>query len=70
MNFCMELLHWNIIVESTFVPVHSMEVYGTMKIQLLSFLTSALDWGERSASCPGWFTPQEGAPIPNEYNVQ
>lgn len=38
----MELLHWSIIHKSKFVPVHTMEAYGEMKLQLCSFLPSAL----------------------------
>jgi hypothetical protein len=41
----MELLHWSITHTSKFMPVHTMEAYGGMKLQLCSFLTSVLDWG-------------------------
>jgi hypothetical protein len=34
-----------------------------MKVQLHSFLTSALDKGERSTACPGCFTPGKNAGI-------
>jgi len=33
-----------------------------MEVELHTFLTSALDEGEWSASCPGCFTPRERAP--------
>jgi hypothetical protein len=33
-----------------------------VEVQLYAFLTSALDGGEWSASCPGRFTPRERAP--------
>jgi len=39
--------------------VHTMKASGGVEVQLLSFLTSALDWDEWSASCP---TPAMLAP--------
>jgi len=35
--------------------------HHAVKVQLHTFLTSALDGGEWSASCPGRFTPKERA---------
>jgi hypothetical protein len=34
-----------------------MKMYGGMDVQIHIFLTSALAWGELSASRPGRFTP-------------
>jgi hypothetical protein len=39
-----------------------MKTYMEMKVQLRSFLTSALHVSEWSASRPGFFTPEERAP--------
>jgi hypothetical protein len=39
-----------------------MKAYGGMDVETHVFLTSALVGGEWSASRPGWFTPEEGAP--------
>jgi hypothetical protein len=38
-----------------------MKTYGVVEVYLQAFLTSALDGGECSASCPGRFTPRERA---------
>lgn len=45
--------------------MHDVNVHGGMKVQLGSFLTSALDTGWRSASCPGHFTSWGSAPTTN-----
>jgi hypothetical protein len=39
-----------------------MKTYGGVEITAPSFLTSALDGGEWSASCPGRFTREERDP--------
>jgi hypothetical protein len=39
-----------------------MKVCGGVDVQIRVFLTPALDGGELSASRPGRFTPDEGAP--------
>jgi hypothetical protein len=39
-----------------------MKKYGTVEVQLHAILTSALNGGMCSASCPGCFTPAERAP--------
>lgn len=57
----MELLHWSVTDKRKFMPVHTIEAYGGIKLQLCSFLTSPLDWGEWSASWPDWFTAKERA---------
>jgi hypothetical protein len=36
-----------------------MKTYGGMEAKLYAFLTSAVDGGEWSASCPGSFIPRE-----------
>lgn len=59
----MELLHWSITYKSKFMPVHNMQAYGGMKLQLCSFSTSVLDWGKWSASWPDWFTPRKEPPL-------
>jgi len=38
-----------------------MKMYGGRELQLHAFLTSALDVGKWSASCPGHFTPRKRA---------
>jgi hypothetical protein len=38
-----------------------MKAYGEVDVQIHIFLASALAGGEWSASCPGRFTPREGA---------
>jgi hypothetical protein len=40
-----------------------MKAYGGVDVQIHIFLISALAGGERSASCPGRFTPEERAPV-------
>jgi hypothetical protein len=40
---------------------HAMKAYWGVEVYLHAFLTSALDGGEWSASCPGRFTPRENA---------
>lgn len=59
----MELLHWSITHKSKCMPVHTMEAYGGMKLQLCSFLTLTLDWGEWSALWSDWFTPRKEPPL-------
>jgi hypothetical protein len=41
---------------------HSMKTYWGVEVYLHALLTSALDGGEWSASCPGRFTPRERVP--------
>jgi hypothetical protein len=41
-----------------------MKTYGGVDVYIHVFLTTALVGGERSASRPGRFTPEEGAPVP------
>jgi hypothetical protein len=48
-------------------PRHE-DVSGSVRIAP-SFLTSALDWGEWWASCPGSFTPRELAPGTHSIGV-
>jgi hypothetical protein len=42
---------------------HAMKTYGVVA-RLHAFLTSAVDGGEWSASCPGSFIPREITPFP------
>ena len=42
----------------------AMKMYEGLKVLLHAFLTLALAGGEWSASCPGHFTPREGAQCP------
>jgi len=46
-----------------------MKIYGEVKLQLPTFLTSALEGGEQSASHPSCFTsPRERASPPPPYH--
>jgi len=46
------------------VHLHIMKLYVGVEVQLHSFLTSAIDGGEWSASRSGRFAPNEGALYP------
>lgn len=48
--------------------VHTMKASEGVEVQLLSFLTSALDWGEWPASCPtlAMLPPGKDPPVTNE----
>jgi len=46
---------------------HAVKTYRGMEIELLSFLTSALDWGDWWASSHGRFT--SGKRIPGTHGV-
>jgi hypothetical protein len=48
---------------------YAMKAYGGVDVYNHVFLTSALVGGERSASRPGRFTPEERAPVPTEYEA-
>jgi len=41
---------------------HTVKMYRGAEVELHSFLTSAMDGGEWSASCPSQFTSREIAP--------
>jgi hypothetical protein len=41
-----------------------MKTYGGVDVWVHIFLTSTLDGGKWSASCPGKFTPKDKAPLP------
>jgi hypothetical protein len=45
----------HVLCEGKFVPVYDIKAYGEVEVQLHSFLTSALDVGEWSATRPGHF---------------
>jgi len=44
---------------------HPMKAYWGVEVYLHALLTSALDGGEWSASCPGHFIPRERGPDTN-----
>jgi hypothetical protein len=41
-----------------------MKMYGGVEVEIHTYLTLALDGGQRSASCPCHFTIKEGAQVP------
>jgi hypothetical protein len=48
---------------------HAIRMYGGIEVQLLTFLTSALNVGESSASWPSHFKSWERPPVPTEWEV-
>jgi hypothetical protein len=51
------------VVKHGEVPRHAMKAYGRVEALLYSFLTSALEEGERLALCPNCLTAWESAPV-------
>jgi hypothetical protein len=43
--------------------------HGGVEVQLHSFLTSAVEKGEQTASHPGDLTPQKKSKVPREYEA-
>jgi hypothetical protein len=59
-----------LIKKAKAIPLHAMEALGERRYSSYSFLTSALDGGEWSASLPGRvFAPGEGLPVPVEQEA-
>ena len=50
-------------------PIHATKAYGGAKVQVLSFLTSALYGGEWPASQTGHFMSGKLCLVPNEYKT-
>ena len=46
-------------IKGTVVPVHAVNISGEIEVWLHSFLTSVLDGGEWSTSCPNCFIRKE-----------
>jgi hypothetical protein len=60
-------LHLSVAYNGKAVPLHTMEAQGERKYSSYSFITSALDGGEWSASRPGRpLPPGKGPPVPLE----
>jgi len=45
--------------KGSIVPVHAVKAICGVEVELRLFLSSALDGGERSSSCPNHFMPQK-----------
>jgi hypothetical protein len=54
--------HLSILCKTKAVPVHAKKACAGVEVWLGSFLTSALNYGELSASRPGRLTPEKTAP--------
>jgi hypothetical protein len=50
-------------------PVHAMKTYKEIEVEIPSFLTSALDGGECSASRPGRLTYEQQLTAPDAYEI-